>query len=125
MSTLKNQQGLTFFGLLIILGLIAFFALVTLKVVPLYVENGSINSTLDALPQTEGVGKKGKKAMMKQIDAQFYINDVKSISAKDITFEKSKESKVWNVSADYEARVILFKNVGVFIDFKKTVEVPR
>lgn len=125
MITKDKQRGITFLGLLIILGLIGFFAVVILKVTPLYLENSTVNSALDDLAQDAGIGKKGKKAMRKKIDRNFYINDVKNISAKDIAIEKSKEKKVWDVSANYEARTSLFGNIGVFIEFQKTVEVPR
>ncbi len=125
MITKDKQRGITFLGLLIILGLIGFFAVVILKVTPLYLENSTVNSALDDLAQDAGIGKKGKKAMRKKIDRNFYINDVKNISAKDIAIEKSKEKKVWDVSANYEARASLFGNIGVFIEFQKTVEVPR
>ena len=125
MITKDKQRGITFLALLIILGLIGFFAVVILKVTPLYLENSTVNSALDDLVQDAGIGKKGKKAIRKKIDRNFYINDVKNISAKDIAVEKSKEKKVWNVSANYEARTSLFANIGVFIEFQKTVEVPR
>ena len=125
MKMKSNQKGMTFLGIVIILGIIVFFALVLLKVTPLYLENTTINSTLDSLLEDTEIGKKGKKAMISRIDSQFYINDVKTIAGKDIKFEKSREKKVWIVSANYEARTVLFKNIGVFIDFKKTIEVPR
>ncbi len=126
MITKDKQRGMTFLGLLIILGLIGFFAVVILKMTPLYLENSTVNSALDDLVQDAGIGKKGAKAIRKKIDRNFYINDVKNISAKeDIAIEKSKEKKVWNVSANYEARTSLFGNVGIFIEFQKTVEVPR
>ncbi len=120
-----NQKGITFPGLLIVLSLIGFFALIILKVTPLYLENSTINSALDSLVEEAGIGKKGKRAMRNKLDSNFYINNVKSITGKDIKFEKSKEKKIWIVSAEYEARSMLFKNIGVFIEFKKTVEIPR
>ncbi len=121
----SNQRGITFLSLLIVLSLIGFFALIILKVTPLYLQNSTVNSALDSLAADTKIGKMGKRAMQNKIANYFLINDVKVINSKDIEFEKSKEKKVWNVSANYEARTILFKNVGVFVDFQKTVEVPR
>lgn len=121
----SNQKGITFLSLLIVLSLIGFFTLIILKVTPLYLENATINSALDSLAADTQIGKKGKRAMRSKITNYFIINDVEVIKDKDIIFEKSTEKKVWNVSADYETRTILFKNIGVFIEFKKTVEVSR
>ena len=122
---IKRQQGIGFLGILAILGLIGFVTLVVLKVSPLYIENASVNTVLDQLLTVDGIGSQGKRAMQRRIDNQFNIDDVKTISSRDIVFVKPPGKKIWQVSADYEGRVILFKNIGVFVEFKKTVEVPR
>ena len=125
MKTLQQQRGLSFFGLLIILGLIAFFALVTIKVVPLYLENGAINAAFDKMAETSGIGKKGKQAMIQRIKNQFDIEDVKSIGRDDINVDKSEDGKNWIVWTKYEGRAHLFANIGVYTKFEKSVEVPR
>ena len=125
MKTLRHQRGLTFIGLLIVIGLIAFFALVIMKVGPLYIENASVNASIENLVALPGVGKEGKAGMKKRIQNQLNVDDVKNFKSSMTKFEKSKESQVWLVTAEYEARTILFANVGVFINFSKTVEVPR
>jgi hypothetical protein len=125
MNTLRQQRGLTFISLLIVLGLIAFFALITIKVGPLYIENASVNKSIEDLVGLPGIGKEGRTAMRKRIQNQMNIDDVKSLDSNDVTILKSKDSKAWLVTAAYEARVNLFGNVGVFINFSKTVEVPR
>ncbi len=125
MNTLRKQRGLSFFTLLIIIALIAFFALVIMKVGPLYIENASVKASLQNLVGLPGIGKEGITAMRKRIQNQMNVDDVKSLDSLAIKFVKSKESQVWLVTADYEARTILFSNVGVFIHFVKTVEVPR
>lgn len=123
MKVLRGQHGIAFLGLLILLVPVIFLASVGIRVLPLYAENGLINRSLDTLSTTVGMGSKGKKQMIKWLDAQFYINGVTSIEGKDITFEKGR--KVWVVSVDYEVRTVLLRNVGLYIDFKKSVEVPR
>ncbi len=125
MKTSRQQRGLTFIALLIVIALIAFFALVIMKVGPLYIENASVNASIQNLVGLPGVGKEGITAMRKRIQNQMNVDDVKSLDSLAIKFVKSKESQVWLVTADYEARTILFSNVGVFIHFVKTVEVPR
>ena len=125
MKTLRQQRGLTFIGLLIVIALIAFFALVLMKVGPLYIENASINAALENQIGMPGVGKEGPRGIRKSIQRQLDVDDVKSIHSKDVKVVKSKESQVWLVTAEYEARTNLFANVGVFINFSKTVEVPR
>lgn len=125
MNTLRKQRGLSFFTLLIIIALIAFFSLVVMKVGPLYIENASVNASVENLMGLPGIGKEGPHGIKKRIQRQLDVDDVKSFHSKDTKIVKSKENKTWLVTAEYEARAILFKNVGVFVSFSKTVEVPR
>lgn len=125
MNTSRQQRGLTFLSLLLVIALIAFFALVIMKVGPLYIENASVKASVENLVGLPGIGKEGQLAMRRRIQNQLDVDDVKSFHSKDAKIVKSKESQVWLVTAEYEARTILFKNVGVFISFSKTVEVPR
>ena len=125
MNTLRQQRGLTFLSLLLVIALIAFFALVIMKVGPMYIENASVNASVQNLMGLPGIGKEGPRGIKRRIQNQLDIDDVKSFHSKDAKIVKSKESNVWLVTAEYEARTILFKNIGVFILFSKTVEVPR
>jgi Tfp pilus assembly protein FimT len=125
MKTLRQQRGLTFISLLIIIALIAFFALIIMKVGPLYLENASVNASVENLVGLPGIGKEGPRAIRRRIQSQLDVDSVKSFHSKDAKIVKGKEKQVWLVTAEYEARTILFKNLGVFIDFSKTVEVPR
>ncbi|TNF96089.1 MAG: DUF4845 domain-containing protein [Gammaproteobacteria bacterium] len=125
MRKFKQQRGMTMGGLLLVLGLIGFFTMITLKVVPLYIEYGSVAGALDSLRTFPGLGKEGVKAIRNKIDGQFYIDTVETIRAKDVKIERDKKKKVWNVTADYEGRATLFGNMGVWVHFVKTVEVDR
>ena len=49
---LKRQQGLTLISLVFILGLIGFFVMLTLKIVPIYLDHGKVKSALEALKAT-------------------------------------------------------------------------
>ena len=105
--------------------MVAAIGLFALKTGPLYLENGSISKAMDDLIHVPNIGKQGKKAIRKRLDGQFYVDAVESIEGKDIQITKSKEKKVWLVTADYEAKRVLAKNVYVLVHFSKTVEVPR
>ena len=49
MNIIKKQDGMSGIGLLIIVLLIGFFALVTFRVVPMYLENFSVVTALESL----------------------------------------------------------------------------
>ena len=54
MRALTRQRGMTGIGWLIVLGLIGFFALLTLKMVPSYLEYYKIVATLDSIAEEKG-----------------------------------------------------------------------
>lgn len=122
--TMTKQRGMSFSAMMATMVLIAFFALLAIRVIPLYLEWGTVSGALDSLVEGN-LGKQGKPAMVKRINAQFQVDNVESISARDIVFIRAQDAKVWRVTAEYEARANLYNNVGVFIQFNKTVEVPR
>ena len=122
--TTSKQSGMTFAGLMLTLVLVAFFALLAIKIIPLYTEWGTVSSALDNLVESN-LGKQGKTAMTRKLGSQFSVDNVDAISARDIVFKQSKDGKHWEVTAEYEARALVYGNIGAFVLFSKTVEVPK
>ena len=125
MRTFRQQRGMGFLPMLIIFAMVAAIGLFGMKTLPLYIENSSVNAALDSLIGVPNIGKQGKRAMIKRIDGQLYIDAVERFSAKQLIFVKSKDKKSWIVTADYEAKADLVKNLSVVVHFVKTVEVSR
>jgi len=50
MKTFKQQQGMGFLGILIILAMAAAIGLFGMKILPLYLDNASVNKAMDDLP---------------------------------------------------------------------------
>jgi hypothetical protein len=125
MRTFKQQRGASFLGILIFVAMFMAIGLFALKTGPLFMQNASVNKALDDLSSVPDIGKQGKKAIRDRVDGQLYIDAVDSFDARDLVIKKSTEKKVWLVTADYEAKRVLLKNVSVAVHFAKTVEVPR
>ena len=125
MKTFKQQRGAGFLSIITIIAMVMAIGLFAAKTGPLFMQNASVNVAMENLSGMPNIGKEGKKYMRDAVDKQLYIDGVKQFQAKDLTFKKSKEKKVWLVTADYEAREVLVKNISVVVHFVKTVEVPR
>jgi len=128
MRTIKQQRGIGFLGILIILAMTAAIGLFGLKVLPLYIDNASVNKAMDDLPGLAGLGKQGKRGILKRLESQLYIDDVDTFDALTqaiVTKSKGKKERTWIVTADYEARANYAANIDIIVKFKKTVEVPR
>lgn len=120
MRSMKRQQGVTAIGWLIILGLIGFFVLLTLKMVPSYMEYYKIVSTLESL-ESETMGS--PRDITKLIERRFDISYVNTISAKDVRVTSAGPQ--WRVRAKYDSKVHLFYNVYVVMAFDKQVQVRK
>ena len=121
MHSLHQQKGVTAIGWLIILGLVGFFVLVTLKMLPSYLEFYKISSTLETM--TKDSGFETAAEIRDKADRRFDISYVHSITPKDLNIKTYGQS--WMVTAKYESRVHLFFNVSVVMDFHKQVKVKR
>ncbi len=122
MNTRHHQRGMTAIGWLLVLGLIAFFTLITLKLVPVYLEYGKVVSVLESLTSEPGIGAKPRSEIIKLITKRFDVNDVRGVSPKVVKVTRDKG--VTKISIEYERREHLMSNIDIVASFSKQVEVP-
>ncbi|MBI5461819.1 MAG: DUF4845 domain-containing protein [Gammaproteobacteria bacterium] len=123
MQTLKSQRGMTAIGWLIVLGLIGFFVLLALRMTPSYLEYFTISSALESLQNEPGMANKTPQDIRTMLSKRFDINDVGSITAKDVDIQNQGGSYL--VGVDYEVRMPVLGNVDVVMSFNKEIEVAR
>lgn len=121
MRTLKQQKGVTAIGWLIILGLIAFFVMIALRLFPIYAEKYNIVASLNSLTKEPQVTRKSKADIQKLILRRFLINDVKNAGRKNITI--TKRAGVLNVTVKYQVKTKLFGELSLVADIDESVEV--
>ena len=112
-----RQNGMTYLGMLVLLIVIAFFAVVLIKVAPLYMEHFKVRSSLDSLAEE---AKDSQTAMSPQelevhLLNRLNINDVEHVTKENIKI--SREGRKTVVEVDYEARVNLFDNLDLVAKF--------
>jgi hypothetical protein len=123
MQTLKSQQGMTAIGWIIVLGLIAFFVLLALRLTPGYLEFLTVKGALESLANEPGITQKTPAEVRSLMGRRFDINDVKTISSKDVMIEnQGGRLRVW---VDYEVRVPVLGNVDAVTTFQDEVELVR
>ena len=121
MNRWHHQKGMTAIGWLLVLGLIAFFTLITLRLVPAYLEFAKVTSVLESLQNEPGITRKTRGEIIQMITKRFDVNDVYQVDAKQVKI--TKEKGVLTVSINYERREHLVANVDVVTTFDKQVEV--
>ncbi len=121
MNRWHHQKGMTAIGWLLVLGLIAFFTLITLRLVPAYMEFAKVASVLESLQKESGITRKTRGEIIALISKRFDVNDVYKVDPKLVKIVKDKG--VLKVSINYERREHLVGNVDVVTIFDKQVEV--
>lgn len=115
----NKQQGVTFIGLMIILAIIAFFTLITLKVLPLYLDDWKVSSLLEDLRQEPLITQKSPAEIRTLITRRMKIGYVDHI--KNDQFEVEKKDGKLTVSIEYEYRTNVAGNLDIIGSFKHEV----
>ncbi|WP_432741808.1 DUF4845 domain-containing protein [Methylobacter sp. G7] len=119
-SSPKNQQGLTLISIVLILGLIGFFVVLTLKVVPIYLDHGKVKSALAALQAMPDIQTKSEFEIRDSLSKRFNINYVYDVTKDDI--KVVKQGNYVKVDIEYETVVKLVDNLSLLAEFHDSFE---
>ena len=118
MHRVKNQTGLTAIGLILTLIPVGLAVYIILRVAPVYIEALSVGDVVNSLKKELDLKEKSREEISKLIQKRLYeINNVSSVARDDIKIQKTVNDVT--VMIDYEARVPLFGNVALALDFHK------
>lgn len=119
MRKLQTQQrGMTFLGYVIVLGVIGFFAIMIMKLVPIYIEHQAVVAALNAVSQQPATST--AQNIRSSIDKRFAVDNVTVIKASDFRINRAKGKTV--VSIDYEAKTSFIGNLYLMVKFSESVE---
>lgn len=107
----NSQAGVSLSGLIFVLVILGVVAAFGLKLVPTVMEYSSAKK---AIIYAKGAGQTAAE-IRSSFDKQAEINDIRSISGKDL--EISRNGEAWDVAFAYEKRVPLTGPVSLVIDY--------
>ncbi len=117
----NRQQGMTFIGLLILLGVVGLIGYGVIRLVPVYLNYMKVTRTMEQVA-TEFKGDQADPArMLVALDRHWTIEDITEISPKDI--EIVKDENGLSMHAEYDHKVDYIGNVFLLVHFDKTVKV--
>jgi len=111
----RRQQGLTFWGYVVILAILGFFVLIGLKLTPIYLEYSRVHQQIESLKEEGGLEAKAAVQVKKQLLRRFSIDDIE-IPPDEIKLEK-KERQV-KLQIEWERRTNIVGNVDALVTFK-------
>lgn len=120
---LKNKQkGLTGISIMLLLVVIAFVAIIFLKIMPVYFDSFKVGDVVSGMKEERGLGDKTKNEIITMIMRRLDVNMVTDVTKDDIFIEKGKNDLL--IEVEYEVRKNMFGNLDVVISFNKSVEAP-
>ena len=117
----KKQQGITLISLIFILGLIAFFTLVVLKVSPIYMEHSKVIHALETLKNRTDIEKKSKMYVWSSLSKQFNMSYVYAVKKKDVKITST--AGYLKVQIVYHVKEPFIGNLSLWVDFDNSIEV--
>ena len=118
----NNQRGMTAIGWLIVLALVAFFALLAIRLTPMYMEAFEVKSGLESLKNEPFITQKSKPEIFKLMRRRFDVDNIDDVDlGKSLTVEKS--GGILRISLNYELRRHIVGNVDVIGSFNPKVEI--
>ena len=122
MQLIDKQKGMTGISLMALLVVIAFVAVIFLKIMPVYFDSFKVGDVVSGMKEERGLGDKSNNEITKMILKRLDVNMVSDVTKDHIFIEKTKNDVL--IDVEYEVRKQMFGNLDVVISFKKSVEAP-
>lgn len=116
MRTPQGQQGLGWFGLLFVFGIIALGAIVTVKCVPLYLNQMKVAKAVNGVANDPEMAGMEAIQIRNRLQRYWDIEDITRITPKDIKILRDERGRT--LVYDYEAKTNLFYNISIAIQFQ-------
>jgi len=115
---MRRQEGITLSGFLMWAVILIFAALLGFKIGPPYFEYITIKKQLQAIVNDTEARSGQRRDVENAFTKRSMVEDIKSISAKDLTIAKEGDDLV--VSAEYTVCVPIIGNLRACMDFAPT-----
>lgn len=112
---MRKQNGVGMFGMMFIILMIVFSAIVLMRVAPAYIEYFSIKKVFAAMKNDPELNTMTVKQVRSSFDRRASIDDIKSVTGEDL--EVSKDAGQTSVAANYSRKAPLFGNLSLVMDF--------
>jgi hypothetical protein len=122
-GTRHRQKGLSAFGILLLLIVVALIALTAVKIVPMYIENYAVKSVLKSIQNDHRIDPRSKAAIWESLQKRLYINEVRYIKKEDVTMSRKKGKTT--VTIEYETRRPYLGPLFIGGHFVETIVIDR
>lgn len=123
-----NQTGMTFIGIILMLGILACFVTFGLRLFPLYNEYLGIKSSMQSVLNQPADKRKSIRDMRKLFLKSAGLNSVYYFNGNNVrdhvNLKRSKDGKKKYLHVEYENSNRLFKNIYLTVKTDQSMEIP-
>ena len=118
----KRQSGLTMWGMLFVLGTLAFFIFLFFKLLPPYLSDMKVKSALEGIGRQPDAGSMSVADISESIRKRLEIDSADDFDlSKSLTVTAKGRTKV--IRINYESVIPMVYNVSALITFDHSIEV--
>jgi hypothetical protein len=110
-----KQRGMTFIGMLLLIGVIVCVGLVGVKVTPAYIEFFGVKKIIASIASQGNFNEMSKKDIIAAFNKGADVGYVTVVKGSDLVIAKDETGNV--VSAEYQVTIPIVANASVLLDF--------
>ena len=114
-----RQRGMTVIGMLLLLIVIAFMALIAMKVVPMYIQYFTVKSTIESVRKEPQIAQMSPTDIQNAIQKRFDIGYVDNITARDLKIRNENRGRVLDLV--YQDERALFYGLSVVLKVNEVI----
>ena len=115
----RRQQGITLMSFVFVLVVVSFFAVVVMKLFPMYSEFNNLKGVMQAFAAQPNSASLTPTQVMSDLDRRFNIAYVESVKREHVKIVRSGRETQLTIA--YEVRKPLFFNLDIVGKFENTV----
>ena len=107
----NGQRGVSIMGLLVVLVLVIFLALLAMRIIPSFLEFRSVKTAID------GIARQAQTPadVRRLFESRAAVDDIQSVKATDL--EVTRDGNAMVIAVAYRKEIKLFGPVGLVIDY--------
>lgn len=120
----QYQQGVTAVGWLVIIAIVGFFFLLTIRLFPMYYDAFVVQKALDDVAQDRNVSPRNRREVVESLRKQLtVIEGMDAVDPSSVEIRKSGDG--FKYVLEYEQREPFLANLSFVGEFRKTAETSQ
>jgi hypothetical protein len=119
--SLKKQQGMSMISIIFVVVVVISIFLLTLSIVPIYMEHGKVTGILDSLKNNPEVKGESPESISGRLFKMLSINNIDNVITKDNVSIGKEDNGSTKVHVEYEVTKKLVGNASILVQFDDTV----